>query len=250
MITKEDILAHAKKVAIGMSKNQIENFVVNSHVTGDRQLKQVLLEIENRTHQREKMYIDERKGALRFKIAKKILADAKLEGDPFHIEEAQIEFDDATLDLEMWTRKKTQANYELNVFIDYVKEHVDSQEKLEESSEWNEEEERKYWIARLGKQAALDIVANGRIGIGNMDSIAMMKKEDQIATLDVASQYSCLLKVSMDKIQGKTEKLFRAYAESPEIDLPTFHSVEKTMNVTLLDEINEKYLQPSNQSKD
>ncbi len=50
----------------------------------------------------------------------------------------------ATLDLEMWTRKKTQANYELNVFIDYVKEHVDSQEKLEESSEWNEEEERKY----------------------------------------------------------------------------------------------------------
>lgn len=228
-----------------MSKNQIENYVVSSHVTGDRQLKQVLLEIENRTHQYEKMLIDERKGILRLKVAKKQLDDAKINGDPFLIEEAQIEFDDANLDMEMWSRRKTQSNYELDVFVDYIKNHVNSQKKLEEASEWNEDEERKYWIARLGKQAALDIVANGRIGIGNMDSIAMMKKEDQIATLDVASQYSCLLKVSIDKIQGRTEKQFQAYAESSEIDLPTFHGVEKTLNVPLLDEINERYLQSS-----
>lgn len=245
MLTKKQILTHAKKVAIGMSKNQIENYVVSSHVTGDRQLKQVLLEIENRTHQYEKMLIDERKGILRLKVAKKQLDDAKINGDPFLIEEAQIEFDDANLDMEMWSRRKTQSNYELDVFVDYIKNHVNSQKKLEEASEWNEDEERKYWIARLGKQAALDIVANGRIGIGNMDSIAMMKKEDQIATLDVASQYSCLLKVSIDKIQGRTEKQFQAYAESSEIDLPTFHGVEKTLNVPLLDEINERYLQSS-----
>lgn len=245
MLTNEEILAHAKKVAIGMSKNQIENYVVSSHVTGDRQLKQVLLEIENRTHQREKMLIDERRGALRLKQTKKNLDDAKLDGDPFLIEEAQIEFDDATLDMEMWSRRKAQSDYELNVFIEHIQNHVESKEKLEEASEWNEDEERKYWIARLGKQAALDIVANGRIGIGNMDSIAMMKKDDQIATLDVASQYSCLLKVSIDKIQGRTERQFQAYAESPEIDLPTFHGVEKTLNVPLLDEINERYLQSS-----
>ena len=245
MLTNEEILAHAKKVAIGMSKNQIENYVVSSHVTGDRQLKQVLLEIENRTHQREKMLIDERRGALRLKQTKKVLNDAKLDGDPFLIEEAQIEFDDATLDMEMWSRRKAQSDYELNVFIEHIQNHVESKEKLEEASEWNEDEERKYWIARLGKQAALDIVANGRIGIGNMDSIAMMKKDDQIATLDVASQYSCLLKVSIDKIQGRTERQFKAYAESPEIDLPTFHGVEKTLNVPLLDEINERYLQSS-----
>jgi len=246
MLTNEEIFGHAKKVAIGMSKNQIENYVVSSHVTGDRQLKQVLLEIENRSHQHEKMLIDERRGALRLKQTKKVLDDAKVNGDPFLIEEAQIEFDDASLDMDMWSRRKAQSNYELNVFIEYIKEHVDSQEKLEESSRWDEDKERKYWIARLGKQAALDIVANGRIGIGNMDSIAMMKKEDQIATLDVASQYSCLLKVSIDKIQGRTEKQFQAYAESPEIDLPTFHGVEKTLNVPLLDEINERYLQSSN----
>jgi hypothetical protein len=245
MLTNEEILAHAKKVAIGMSKNQIENYVVSSHVTGDRQLKQVLLEIENRTHQREKMLIDERRGALRLKQTKKVLDDAKVDGDPFLIEEAQIEFDDATLDMEMWSRRKAQSDYELNVFIEHIQNHIESKEKLEEASEWNEDEERKYWIARLGKQAALDIVANGRIGIGNMDSIAMMKKDDQIATLDVASQYSCLLKVSIDKIQGRTERQFKAYAESPEIDLPTFHGVEKTLNVPLLDEINERYLQSS-----
>ena len=49
-------------------------------------------------------------------------------------------------------------------------------------------------------------MANGRVGIGNMDSIAMMKQEDQVGILDVASQYACLMKISMDKIQGRTEK--------------------------------------------
>ena len=111
MLTNEEIFAHAKKVAIGMSKNQIENYVVSSHVTGDRQLKQVLLEIENRSHQREKMFIDERKGKLRLKKTQKNLDDAKATGDPFVIEEAQIEFDDATLDMEMWSRRKAQSNY-------------------------------------------------------------------------------------------------------------------------------------------
>ena len=251
MVTTEEIFELAKKVAIGMSKNQIDDFVIKSHVTGDRQLKQVMLEIENRLHNFEKMKIGKRKSVLAVKIAEDRLTNAS---NDFEKEEAEIEVDDAKLDLEMWERRINQLQYELNVFVDHIQEHIETIEELKTASEWNEEEERKYWIARMGKQAALDLMANGRVGTGNLDSIAMMKQEDQIAILDVASQYSCLMKLSMDKITGRTEKYFKAYAESPDVNIPTFHGIEETMNVPLLDqikdEINAKYLQSTDQSEE
>ncbi|BCU93778.1 MAG: hypothetical protein CM15mV3_0640 [Caudoviricetes sp.] len=184
------------------------------------------------------------------------LEKLKAEGaEQYDIDLAEIEVEDAMLDMEMWHRRKGQAQYELNVFIEYVKEKGYTKEQLEEAVEWNAEREREYWIARLGKQAALDIMANGRVGIGNMDSIAMMKQEDQVGILDVASQYACLMKISMDKIQGRTEKYFQAYAESPDVQVPTFHGVEDNLNIPLLDKIRDelnatKTLQSSDQSEE
>ena len=255
-ITTEEIKEIAVRVSLGMSKNQILDYVIKSHVTADRQLKQVFLEIENRSHQYEKMLLDEKKGIVRLRKCKEELEKLKAEGaEQYDIDLAEIEVEDATLDMEMWHRRKGQAQYELNVFIEYVKEKGYTKEQLEEAVEWNAEREREYWIARLGKQAALDIMANGRVGIGNMDSIAMMKQEDQVGILDVASQYACLMKISMDKIQGRTEKYFQAYAESPDVQVPTFHGVEDNLNIPLLDKIRDelnatKTLQSSDQSEE
>ena len=255
-ITTEEIKEIAIRVSLGMSKNQILDYVIKSHVTADRQLKQVFLEIENRSHQYEKMLLDEKKGIVRLRKCKEELEKLKAEGaEQYDIDLAEIEVEDAMLDMEMWHRRKGQAQYELNVFIEYVKEKGYTKEQLEEAVEWNAEREREYWIARLGKQAALDIMANGRVGIGNMDSIAMMKQEDQVGILDVASQYACLMKISMDKIQGRTEKHFQAYAESPDVQVPTFHGVEDNLNIPLLDKIRDelnaaKTLQSSDQSEE
>ena len=255
-ITTEEIKEIAIRVSLGMSKNQILDYVIKSHVTEDRQLKQVLLEVENRSHQYEKMLLDEKKGDVRLRRCREELEKLKAEGaDPYDIELAEIEIEDALLDNEMWHRRKGQATYEMNCFIEYVKEKGYTKEQLEEAVEWNAEKEREYWIARLGKQAALDIMANGRVGIGNMDSIAMMKQEDQVGILDVASQYACLMKISMDKIQGRTEKYFQAYAESPDVQVPTFHGVEDNLNIPLLDKIRDelnaaKTLQSSDQSEE
>ena len=255
-ITTEEIKEIAVRVSLGMSKTQILDYVIKSHVTADRQLKHVFLEIENRSHQDEKMLLDEKKGIVRLRKCKEELEKLKAEGaEQYDIDLAEIEVEDAMLDMEMWHRRKGQAQYELNVFIEYVKEKGYTKEQLEEAVEWNAEREREYWIARLGKQAALDIMANGRVGIGNMDSIAMMKQEDQVGILDVASQYACLMKISMDKIQGKTEKYFQAYAESPDVQVPTFHGVEDNLNIPLLDKIRDelnatKTLQSSDQSEE
>jgi len=255
-VTTEEIKELAVKVALGMSKNQILDYVIKSHVTEDRQLKQVFIEIENRQHAYEKMLLDEKRGNIRLRKTKEDLKKAQeTSEDQYEIELAAIEVEDAELDIEMWYRRKKQADYELDVFLNYIKDKGYTKEKLEEAVKWNSEREREYWIARLGKQAALDLMANGRVGIGNMDSIAMMAQEDQVGVLDVASQYACLMKISMDKIQGKTEKYFQAYAESPEINVPTFHGVEEHLNIPLLDKIRNdldaaKTLQSSDKSEE
>ena len=51
-LTAEEIKEYSKKVALGMSNQQIQDYVIASHVTNDRQFKQALLEIEQREHNR------------------------------------------------------------------------------------------------------------------------------------------------------------------------------------------------------
>ena len=40
------------------------------------------------------------------------------------------------------------------------------------------ENEKNYWITRLGKQSAIDMLSYGKISSGNMDSITNMPSED------------------------------------------------------------------------
>ena len=42
----------------GMTHEQIKNFVVNSHVTENRKLRQVLVEVERRNHEKKKVLFD------------------------------------------------------------------------------------------------------------------------------------------------------------------------------------------------
>ena len=42
----------------GMTHEQIKNFVVNSHVTDKRKLRQVLTEVSTRNHERKKLLLD------------------------------------------------------------------------------------------------------------------------------------------------------------------------------------------------
>ena len=142
VITDKEIRDIAVRVSLGMSKNQILDYVIKSHVTEDRQLKQVLLEIENRSHQYEKMLLDEKKGDIRLRRDKATLKKLQEEdGDEFDIEFAAAEVEFAELDKEMWNRRKGQSEYELQVFLDYIKDKGLTKQDLLDSVEWDEEDE-------------------------------------------------------------------------------------------------------------
>ena len=80
----------------GMTHEQIKNFVVNSHVTDKRKLRQVLVEVSSRNHERKKLLLDvERK---RVKIDQ-LIAQMNLTDDPYEKALMEIDIKEFELDL-------------------------------------------------------------------------------------------------------------------------------------------------------
>tara|TARA_B100000902_G_scaffold126880_2_gene126326 strand:- start:4427 stop:5227 length:801 start_codon:yes stop_codon:yes gene_type:complete len=230
----DTIVDIAKKWASGMSPQQCDMYVIHSQVTKDRQVKQCLMEIENRNHNLQKLDIEKRKHEVNLR---KVTALYEAEEDPDEKELFQIELDSMALDFDVFKRRKITQEKEIQSFFQWLLDEGYTAEELEKRLEYDPEEERKYWISRMGKQAALDVVFQGRIGTGNLDSIAMMKETDQQAILEIAMQYSALYNVSMKKIQERLLPYIQQMEESSTGALPTFHGIDDNLEIGLLSEL-------------
>ena len=219
----------------GMTHEQIKNFVVNSHVTDKRKLRQVLVEVERRNHDRKKCVLDRKRKET--EIAR---LQARLEtvDDPYERKLMELDIEEFELDRNKYNVTLHQYDNELAAFMDWINKHWDTIEEVEKAAEYTEEDERKYWIARMGKQAAIDVYTTGKIGTGNLDSIAMMREDDQFATLNVTMQYAGLLNVSIAKIQNELKPhLDKLMIDGTSTRVPTMEGIEDSLNLKLYDQL-------------
>lgn len=206
-----DILTAAIRDENGQTRYQSKHFVANSQITPYKQVKQSLMELEVRYHAYHEIRASLRKAEV---MRKKMIKQQAEINDELDKELIQIEIEKNDYDISIWKRKLRQSEYEINTFLDIIKQYVKTQEDIEFFKGHNEEEERKYWIARLGKQAAMDVIAFGRVGSGNMDSIAMMSQEEQLETLTLAIQYSGLINAGLSKIGNGAQETVQKYLDS------------------------------------
>ena len=90
----------------------------------------------------------------------------------------------------------------------------------------------------MGKQAAMDVYTTGKIGTGNLDSIAMMREDDQFATLNVAMQYSGLLSAGIAKIQNELKPhLDKLMMDGTSPRIPTMEGIEDSLHLKLYEQI-------------
>ena len=219
----------------GMTHEQIKNFVVNSHVTDKRKLRQVLVEVERRNHDRKKCVLDRKRKET--EIAR---LQARLETveDPYERKLMELDIEEFELDRNKYNVTLHQYDNELAAFLDWINKNWGSIEEVEKAAEYTEEDERKYWIARMGKQAAMDVYTTGKIGTGNLDSIAMMREDDQFATLNVAMQYSGLLNLGIAKIQNELKPhLDKLMMDGTSTRVPTMEGIEDSLNLKLYDQL-------------
>ena len=219
----------------GMTHEQIKNFVVNSHVTDKRKLRQVLVEVERRNHDRKKCVLDRKRKETEIE---RLQARLETVEDPYERRLMELDIEEFELDRNKYNVTLHQYDNELAAFMDWINKHWDSIEEVEKAAEYTEEDERKYWIARMGKQAAMDVYTTGKIGTGNLDSIAMMREDDQYATLNVAMQYSGLLNTGISKIQNELRPhLDKLMMDGSSPRIPTMEGIEDSLNLKLYDQL-------------
>jgi hypothetical protein len=232
--------------ALNMSSNQSEyqnqHFVTASQLTPYRMLKQCMLEIESRHHSWYNVKNKHKRKLVEIQIAKRELEGTR---DPLTKQLIEIDIEDMENDCRIWERKLMQAEDEMLGFINQVKQIAgDDEELLNKAFTYDHEEERQYWVTRMAKQAAMDMVSYGRIGTGNMDSIAMMPEEDQILTLATTLQYNERLMGGLNQIsQAVSQGLLENKEHLPQFDVP------KVTDKLLATEFLKKHVQHTPESK-
>jgi hypothetical protein len=196
---KNDVLNLAEKQGTwSMSDFQSRYFVVNSQVTDYRRVRQALLEIETRLAAKKQIIRDSKRTEVNIKIKQRDLA---AETRDLEKELIMLDIDQLNYDLSVYAKKLRVVEEELDEFAKLVMEIVPTVEELETYTKHNEELEREYWIYRMAKQASVDMVTTGRIGAGNLDSIAMMSPTDQALTIGSALLNSKKLTAGITKIE-------------------------------------------------
>jgi len=197
------IIDHATNVPFGQSEYQCRNFVLESNPTKYSAIRQACLEISSREQAIERIKINKRKSDTRLKILEKEKAS---ESDELKQELIQCEIDMECIDNKVHEKKLLQGYQEQSYFLDYIKEECgDNQEEILKSLSGNKQEEDKYWIARMAKQSAVDMVSTGTISMGNVESILQMPEKHQKGVLNAALRYSGVVASGIDRLRSESE---------------------------------------------
>lgn len=186
------------KLEGGQTKYQNQNFVVGTQITPFKKVQQALLELQSRDNTRVELQYRLDKNSIDIK---KLNRQLKLATDPLDKEMIEVEIEKAYYDRSIWEQKVVVCKREIANFTGQLEEMVDKSKGIEYYLDTNEEEDKKYWISRMAKQAACDMISFGHVGTGNMDSIMNLPPDDQIQVLSGAVHHSSLIGAGVEKMR-------------------------------------------------
>ena len=203
------LLEKAESVSFALPKYKAENFVGGAQITPYAKLKQWLLELRGREDIVEHLEYTVKKQELEIQIQEE---SKEFITDPKRKQLIDLTIADMNIDLRKFQRNLKDAYIERQGFVDLIKEFLNSEDaKLPDGSnlidvignkELEHKYEHEYWTVRMAKQAMLDMVAYGRIGTGNLDSILMMEPEQQKQVLSLASSYTVFIDKNMNQLMS------------------------------------------------
>jgi hypothetical protein len=204
-----NLLNFAENLSFSLPKFKAENFVGGAQITPYAKLKQWLVELRTREDAAEHMEYLKRKKEIEIELEKE-----KIEyiTEPLRKELSELAIKDMNIDLRKYQRNLKDAYRERQVFIDLIKEFLESDEsKLPDGTsllevfnkpEIEEKYEKEYWSIRMAKQAMLDMISYGRVGTGNLDSILMMSPQQQQEVMALASSYTVAIDRNINELMG------------------------------------------------
>ena len=117
----------------GMTHEQIKNFVVNSHVTDKRKLRQVLVEVERRNHDRKKVVLDKKRKQTKIDRLK---ATLEITEDPYERQLMEYDIEEFELDKNKYDVTLHQYDNELEAFMVWINKNWESLEDVAKAAEY------------------------------------------------------------------------------------------------------------------
>ena len=128
MITSDAVEAFVESsMDYGMTHEQIKNFVVNSHVTEPRKLRQILVEIERRNHDRKKVILDQKRKQVEID---RLRSKLEVVANQYDRQLIELDIEEYELDVSKFQVTLHQYDNELQPFLDWINERYGSIEEL------------------------------------------------------------------------------------------------------------------------
>ncbi len=211
-LTDDEIIEFAEEKVSGANpKFKIKHFIGRSMITPYQMLKQWFRELQ--TRQDAWLHCEWERKRKEIELAQE---QARLSATDDKYEKEYIEMDilNVKKDLRKFQRNEENAIAEKNSVMELIKEFL-ADPKLNQlkdgtpllevfgNKEKEEEQEKEYWTIRMAKQSAMEIMAYGRIGSGNLDSIAMLEPPQQDEVLSIATEYCTKMNNQMQIVAEK-----------------------------------------------
>jgi len=187
---------------------KIRHFVGDAQVTKYAKYKQLLLEIRAREEMIEQTLVAIERNSLLIEEAKELLDS---ETSSARIRKAKLDIASNTNDMAKTERRLAMMYSERSSYMTALKEMYDTGEAyLDDGTDLrdamadpvlSELLESEHWTYRLGKQAALDLIAYGHIGAGNLEAISQMNESQAVKALQLAMTYSHSVKSALGTME-------------------------------------------------
>src|SRR6056300_1294655 len=193
-MNKDEIIELSKIHYNGMPEFKAKHFVGNAQITPFAKVRQYLVEIENRQIMLEQNEYEKEKLILEIKKEERKL---KHETDDIEVELIKLEIKKKRNNIKSFDKLIHRAVSERDVYVKLIQDIIDSPDgkyedgrtllEIMEDPIVTEKVEHQYWTFRMAKQTALDMIAYGRAGLGNMDSVFMLDGEQQQEIIKLAT---------------------------------------------------------------
>lgn len=195
---------------------KVKHFVAGSHIHPLHKIKQYLMELGSRFENLEIFENDIKRIELEIALLEEQKIDMRYESEK---KLADLEIMVKTRTLAISKEKFRNAESEVKKYMRLIEEFNDSHEGKNEHGKLYmdlmndpvecEKIEAQYWEYRLAKQAALDMIAYGRIGIGNMEAIMQLDADAQNKCIAMAYEVLLTNETRMTQISDSVVHLLQ-----------------------------------------
>lgn len=199
----DELIKYAFDFDYAYSGYQMDSYVVNTGITDWRKAKQCLIEIEHRTQA-----MDDHGWNLKKMEAETDILREELEQEtsPARKKLKQIEIDEKVEGAARTRRRIAGIERERTRLMESFRKFAPTKKDMESMKDNVEQKEREYWISRIGKQAAQEMLTYGKIGTGNMESIMQMPHADQEKIIKGALEFTKKMETGILSLEKEVEQ--------------------------------------------